>query len=196
MHVKKVIMAVLGLCRETVVRGWHLHDGDRPRVEMWLRRRVRRRGRCGRCGGGPRSMTRAVVSPPRRHVDVGFATCELVAGRPAGRPRPSSARRSPRCRGHGATRRSLERSRILAVPDRSARSRTDGLRTRGPSYVVDTLSGRLVSRRGRGSRVAVATSVERSESTAWSSPAVKVCFRPAFTTRPVAWNVVPTAGAR
>ena len=51
-------------------------------------------------------------------------------------------------------------------------------------------------RRGRGSRSRWPRAVDRSESTAWSSPAVKICLRPAFTTRPVAWNVVPTAGAR
>jgi hypothetical protein len=50
-RVKKVLMALLGLCRETVVRSWALHDdGVRPRVVVWLRTRSRRRGRCGRCG--------------------------------------------------------------------------------------------------------------------------------------------------
>lgn len=41
---------MLGLCRETAVRCWELHDGERPRIEVGLRTRVRRRGRCGRCG--------------------------------------------------------------------------------------------------------------------------------------------------
>jgi hypothetical protein len=42
----------------------------------------------------------------------------------------------------------------------------------------------------------VATSFDRPSWTAKSSPAVKICFRPAFTTRPEAWNSSPTAGAR
>ena len=50
MRVKKVLIAMLGLCRETVVRCWELHDGERPRIEVGLGTRVRRRGRCGRCG--------------------------------------------------------------------------------------------------------------------------------------------------
>jgi len=71
-------MAVLGLSRETVVSGWELAEGDRPCLVATVRVKVRRRGRCGRCrvwapfydqGGGRRRW---------RHVDVGFATCELV----------------------------------------------------------------------------------------------------------------------
>jgi hypothetical protein len=44
--------------------------------------------------------------------------------------------------------------------------------------------------------VGVATSFDHSESTASSSPAVTICVRPTFTTRPVARNAVPTAGAK
>ena len=44
--------------------------------------------------------------------------------------------------------------------------------------------------------VAVATSFDRSESTAWSSPAVTICVRPSFTTRPFVGNVVLTADAK
>jgi transposase len=78
-RVKKLLTAMLGLCRETVVMFWEVHDGDRPRLEVRVRVKVRRRGRCGRCGqlcgfydqgGGERRW---------RHVDVGYMTCELVA---------------------------------------------------------------------------------------------------------------------
>jgi transposase len=77
-RVKKVLMAVLGLCREVVVTGWELVEGDRPCLVASVRVKVRRRGRCGRCrvsapfydqGGGQRRW---------RHIDVGFATCQLV----------------------------------------------------------------------------------------------------------------------
>lgn len=82
MRVRSVLMTVLGLCREVVILGWELHDGSRPRLEVRVRTKLRRQGRCGRCqtkapwydqGGGERRW---------RHVDVGFATCELVAAAP------------------------------------------------------------------------------------------------------------------
>ena len=79
MRVKKVLIAMLGLCRETVVRCWELHDGERPRIEVGLRMRVRRRGRCGRCGALASFYDQGGGERRWRHVDVGFATCELVA---------------------------------------------------------------------------------------------------------------------
>lgn len=78
MRVKKVLMAVLGLCRETVVVAWELHHGDRPRVEVWLRLKTRRRGRCGRCGELASFYDQGGGERRWRHVDVGFAT-ELIA---------------------------------------------------------------------------------------------------------------------
>ena len=79
MRVKKVLMAVLGLCRETVVVAWELHDGDRPLVEVWLRTKARRRGRCGRCGELASFYDQGGGERRWRHIDVGFATCELIA---------------------------------------------------------------------------------------------------------------------
>jgi len=79
---KTLLMSVLGLGRAVVVCGWELHDGKRPRLEVRVRTRSGRRGRCGRCesvapwydrGGGERRW---------RHLDVGFATCELIADSP------------------------------------------------------------------------------------------------------------------
>src|SRR5213078_434324 len=72
-------MAVLGLCRETVVVGWELRDGERPKVEVWLRLKARRRGRCGRCGELASFYDQGGGERRWRHVDVGFATCELIA---------------------------------------------------------------------------------------------------------------------
>ena len=79
MRVKKVLMAVLGLCRETVVVAWELHDGERPLVEVWLRLKARGRGRCGRCGELASFYDRGGGERRWRHIDVGFATCELIA---------------------------------------------------------------------------------------------------------------------
>jgi transposase len=86
-RVKTLLRKLLGLCGGTVITGWDL-DGeeDRPRLTVWVRAKVQRRGRCGRCGtlgwwydrGG-----RGDGTPRRwRHLDVGFAVCELVAPPP------------------------------------------------------------------------------------------------------------------
>ena len=79
MRVKKVLMAVLGLCREAVIRGWELYDGDRPCLGVRLRVKARRRGRCGRCGELASFYDHGGGERRWRHVDVGFATCELIA---------------------------------------------------------------------------------------------------------------------
>jgi len=80
-RVASVQSAVLGLGRSVVVGGWELVPAvadDRATLVVRVRPRQRRRGRCGKCaklapfydrGGGERRW---------RHVDVGFATCELV----------------------------------------------------------------------------------------------------------------------
>jgi transposase len=84
-RVKSVLIALLGLGTAVVLTGWELLEGSdtgRPKLVVSLRRRCGTRGRCGRCnvrapwfdnGGGTRSW---------RHVDVGFATCELVGEAP------------------------------------------------------------------------------------------------------------------
>ena len=79
MRVSKVLRAVCGFTREVVIMGVEVVAGDRPRLEVHVRPKARRRGRCGRCdrlspwldnGGGARRW---------RHLDAGFATVELVA---------------------------------------------------------------------------------------------------------------------
>lgn len=82
MRVKKVLMAVLGLCRETVVRAWELHDGERARVDVWVQLRARRRARCGRCGEVASLYDQGGGERRWRHVDVGYATCELIGAAP------------------------------------------------------------------------------------------------------------------
>ena len=78
MRVKKVLMALLGLGREVVVTGWELAGGDRPCLVVTVRVKVRRRGRCGRCGKLASFYDRGGGRRRWRHIDVGFATCELV----------------------------------------------------------------------------------------------------------------------
>ncbi len=79
MRVSKVLKAILGFSREVVVLGVEVVAEARPVVRVHVRLRVRRRGRCGRCGelaawfdngGGARSW---------RHLDAGYATVEVVA---------------------------------------------------------------------------------------------------------------------
>jgi len=98
----KILKKVLGLGLDVVIVDRDLvddeHDPDvRPHLRVELRLRVNHRGRCGVCGqpspwedqgGGRRSW---------RHLDVGYATCELIA----------DARRVD-CPVHGAT--------VAAVP--------------------------------------------------------------------------------
>lgn len=86
MRDKSVLRKLLGLCVSTVVvMGRELvegRQGGRDRLEVWVRTKVGVKGSCGRCG---------VVSPwfdngggerRWRHVDVCFATCELIAQAP------------------------------------------------------------------------------------------------------------------
>ncbi len=86
MRDKSVLRRLLGLCVSTVVVvGRELvegHDGGRDRLDVWVRTKVGAKARCGKCavvapwydnGGGERRW---------RHVDVCFATCELVAKAP------------------------------------------------------------------------------------------------------------------
>ncbi len=80
MRFKKVLVAALGLCRATVIMGWALVeiDGRRPLVEVQVRAKVRRRGRCGRCGAEASFYDQGGGQRRWRHVDVGYATCELI----------------------------------------------------------------------------------------------------------------------
>lgn len=82
MRVPKLLRSLLALPRAAVVIDWHLvpeTPQTRADLVVWVRQKARKKGRCGRCGtraswfdqgGGQRSW---------RHVDVGYATCTLVA---------------------------------------------------------------------------------------------------------------------
>jgi transposase len=85
-RVTSVLRKLLGLCASVVICGFELTEagggGGRPKLVVTLRRKSGTRGRCGRCGvvapwfdngGGTRTW---------RHVDIGFATSELVSAAP------------------------------------------------------------------------------------------------------------------
>ena len=86
MRPKKLLRTILGLGPAVVVTGWVLTDsagdGARPKVEVHVRLKARRRGRCGRCGTVSPWFDRGDGERRWRHVDVGYATCELVADAP------------------------------------------------------------------------------------------------------------------
>jgi transposase len=81
-RVPKLLRSLLALGKSVVFIDWELNEETettRAELRVWIRHKVRTKGRCGRCGercawedhgGGERTW---------RHVDVGFATSTLVA---------------------------------------------------------------------------------------------------------------------
>lgn len=86
MRVKTLLMKLLGLCRATVVLDWRIVDDgerDRPRLDVTVRTRAsRRRGECGRCGAPGPWYDQGGGTRRWRHLDAGFATCELIGAAP------------------------------------------------------------------------------------------------------------------
>ena len=81
MRVKSVLIALLGLGHVVVLGGWELvaTSEDRSRATLVVRVRSRAtKGRCGRCGVVAPWFDRGGGTRRWRHIDVGFATCELV----------------------------------------------------------------------------------------------------------------------
>lgn len=79
MRVSKVLNAICGFTRGVVIIGAELVAGARPRLEVHVRPKVRRRGRCGRCGQLASWFDQGGGVRRWRHVDAGFATVDLVA---------------------------------------------------------------------------------------------------------------------
>ncbi|MGI8776390.1 MAG: ISL3 family transposase [Acidimicrobiales bacterium] len=82
---KTVLRKLLGLGRAVVVSAWELVDaGDsaRPKLVVRVRTKVGARGRCGRCSTVSPWFDRGDGERRWRHVDVAYATCELVAEAP------------------------------------------------------------------------------------------------------------------
>ena len=86
MRDNSVLRKLLGLCVSTVVVvGRELRDGGdggRSNLVVWVRRRVGVRGRCGRCGGVAPWFDNGGGERRWRHIDMGMATCELIAEAP------------------------------------------------------------------------------------------------------------------
>ncbi len=89
MRVSKVLRRVLGIGRDVVIVAWELEEEDwrvRPNLLVSVRPRAAWKGRCGRCskpapgydrGGRPGGWQRRW-----RHLDLGFATCDLAGDAP------------------------------------------------------------------------------------------------------------------
>ena len=86
MRDNSVLRSLLGLCVATVVVvGRELEkgaQGGRSKLVVCVRRRVRARGRCGRCGRAAPWFDNGGGARRWRHIDMGVATCELVGEAP------------------------------------------------------------------------------------------------------------------
>jgi transposase len=81
-RVTSVLRKLLGLCGSVVISGFELIEAERAKLVVTLRRRSTTRGRCGRCGVVAPWFDNGGGTRRWRHLDVGFATCELVADAP------------------------------------------------------------------------------------------------------------------
>ena len=79
MRVSKVLRAVCGFDREVVILGVEVVSDGRPRLRVHVRPKVRRRGRCGRCGASASWLDNGGGQRRWRHLDAGYATVEIVA---------------------------------------------------------------------------------------------------------------------
>lgn len=86
MRINKVLKSVLGLNRDVVITGRELTGADdgasRPKLEVRVRLRKSRRDRCGRCGTLSPRFDQGDGERRWRHIDIGYATCELIAAAP------------------------------------------------------------------------------------------------------------------
>lgn len=86
MRINKVLKNVLGLGEGVVIVGRELTEVDdaaaRPALEVRVRLRTRRRDRCGRCGTRSPRFDQGDGQRRWRHIDIGYATCELIAVAP------------------------------------------------------------------------------------------------------------------
>ncbi|HKN49010.1 MAG TPA: ISL3 family transposase [Actinomycetota bacterium] len=100
MRVPKLLRSLLALGRAVVIIDWELVPETaqtRADLVVWIRQKTRKRGRCGRCGARSPWFDQGGGRRSWRHVDVGYATCTLVALAPR-----------VRCPAHGVT--------VAAVP--------------------------------------------------------------------------------
>jgi transposase len=82
-RVKSVLKTVLGLCAAVVICGVELAtEADRPKLVVSVRQKAGRKGRCGKCGRVSPWFDNGGGERRWRHVDVAYATCDLVAQAP------------------------------------------------------------------------------------------------------------------
>lgn len=79
MRVSKVLRAILGFTREVVIMFVEVQAEDRPVLRVHVRPKVRRRGRCGRCGEPASWFDNGAGQRSWRHLDAGYAMVEVVA---------------------------------------------------------------------------------------------------------------------
>lgn len=86
MRENSVLRKLLGLwvlavvvCERELVEG---SEGSRDRLDVWIRTKVGAKGRCGKCGAVSPWFDNGGGQRRWRHVDMGFATCELIAEAP------------------------------------------------------------------------------------------------------------------
>jgi len=147
-RVKSVLIASLRLGHAVVLVAWELvsgEAGERAKLVVTVRPRARRRGRCGRCGAVAPCYDQGGGERRWRHIDVGFATCELVG----------DARRVA-CPTHGPTVANVSFARHdscftrafenLVVDDAISSSRLAAARRQGVSWrAVDHMCIRVAS---------------------------------------------------
>jgi len=78
-RVSKLLKAILGFTREVVIMSVEVLVEDRPKLVVHVRPKVRKRGRCGRCGELASWFDNGDGARRWRHLDAGYATVELVA---------------------------------------------------------------------------------------------------------------------
>ena len=81
MRSSKVVKKLLGLGNDVVVEDWELTEPkeDRPDLVVWIRAKERRKGACGRCGATASWFDQGGGERRWRHIDIGYATCNLIA---------------------------------------------------------------------------------------------------------------------
>ena len=72
------VLAVV-VCERELVEG---SEGSRDRLDVWIRTKVGAKGRCGKCGAVSPWFDNGGGQRRWRHVEMGFATCELIAEAP------------------------------------------------------------------------------------------------------------------
>lgn len=83
MRKTSVLKVLLGLCQAVVICWSEMDESSaRPKLEVGVRQRGGRMGRCGKCGSVSPWFDNGGGQRRWRHIDAGYATCDLVAMAP------------------------------------------------------------------------------------------------------------------